>query len=162
MVILFLLTLWAVLMRRRCLLTLVLLSAILPVLAGCGDSGPKLYSVKGKITINGQPAKDIQVNFHPTDPKEPIASSQVAADGTYELRSTSENRAGAVAGTYKVVLTQMAPSGADAANMYSAAKPGEGVPGMPAASFPAEYLSAEKSPKQVEVKSQANVIDIEI
>lgn len=148
-------------MRRRNVLFGLLLIAVVPVFAGCGDAGPKLYSVKGKVTINGQPAKDIQINFHPTDPKALIASSQVASDGTYELRSTAENRAGAVAGTYKVVLTQMAPSGADASKMYSGG-PAGGVPGMPTASFPPEYLSAEKSPKQVEVKPQANVIDLEI
>lgn len=150
-------------MRRQTFLILwLLLFASLPVLAGCGSSGPPLYSVKGKITINGQPAKDIQVNFHPTNPNEPIASSHVAPDGTYELRSTAENRLGAAPGNYKVVLTQMAPSGADAAKMYSGPPKTGGVPGMPAATFPPEYLSAGTSPKQVEVKAQSNVIDLEL
>lgn len=131
-------------------------------LLGCGNDGPTLYPVTGKITINGQPAKGVQVSFYPQTPDQPIASSHVNDDGTYELRSTTENRPGAVVGKYKVVLTQAAPSGEAAASMYASGAKGGGVPGMPAASFPPEYGSQATSPKEVEVKAESNAINIEI
>jgi hypothetical protein len=131
-------------------------------LLGCGNDGPTLYPVTGKITINGQPAKGVQVSFYPQSPDQPIASSRVNDDGTYELRSTTENRPGAVVGKYKVVLTQVSPSGEAAASMYASGGKRGGVPGTNAPSFPPEYGTQATSPKEVEVKAESNAINIEI
>lgn len=139
----------------------VFVAALCLTAAGCGPGGPTLYGVSGVLTIGGSPAQNVQVTFMPTDASLPVASGTVDASGKFTLVSGNENRAGAAAGSYKVVLTQLdGGSQEDIEARYSGG--GGGAPPIPKASFPEEYRAADTSPKQVEVVAGTNTIDIDI
>lgn len=125
---------------------------------GCGGDGPATYPVTGKITIKGQPAKDIRLTFSPVDPKGEAATGVVAADGTYTLSTGIQGKPGAMPGKYKVVIVADL-SKVDMSAAYSGAK---GPPKPPESPAPKEYENAQTSPKEVEVQAQSNTIDIDI
>lgn len=130
-------------------------------LIGCGQSGPAVHPVSGIVTVGGKPVQNVQVTFMPTEPSRPIASGNVDADGRYVLTSGATNRRGAVAGAYKVVLSQL--DGAAQAEVEARYTSGTGgPPPVPKAAFPDEYKSVESSPKQVDVVAGSNTINIEI
>jgi len=138
----------------------IVLAVVLPAAVGCGSGGPPVYGVSGIVTIGGSPAQNIQVTFMPTDASHPIASGKVDASGRYTLASGAKNRTGAVAGSYKVVLTQLdVASQAELDARYSAS--GRADP-IPVASFPKEYQSVDTTPTEVDVAAKANTIDIQI
>ncbi|VTR96553.1 Uncharacterized protein OS=Singulisphaera acidiphila (strain ATCC BAA-1392 / DSM 18658 / VKM B-2454 / MOB10) GN=Sinac_3752 PE=4 SV=1 [Gemmata massiliana] len=92
------------------MVTRVLLAAILGVVSacatGCGDSGPKLYSVKGKVSVDGKPASDATVFFHRKgreNPNEPVPYGKCGPDGSFAL-TTSKEGDGAQAGEYVVTV----------------------------------------------------------
>ena len=96
-------------MKSSCVLVLFLLVAIV----GCGgDSGPRLASVKGKVTFNGKPYAKGIVTFEPKDGG-PSATSPTAENGDFELWSAG--RKGAVIGQHKVVVTTVVEATTDAA-----------------------------------------------
>lgn len=147
--------------RSTCSLLVALGIACLGFMGCSGPSGPKTVPVKGTLTINGQPAKDVMITFSPLDPKSPVAAGEVKG-GSFELFAGSQGAKGAVPGKYKVVLTQKQPemSPEEAAKQYGQ---GAGGPPKPAAlSFPEKYTQATTSDKEVEVKAGPNDIKIEI
>jgi hypothetical protein len=77
--------------------------------AGCGGGSkrPKLYSVKGKITVKGQPIAGAQVAFQPVDPKSEArgATGITKDDGSFVL-GTFQTGDGAVEGEYKVIVSK--------------------------------------------------------
>ncbi|MFO0903807.1 MAG: hypothetical protein U0939_12450 [Pirellulales bacterium] len=134
------------------------LSVFVLVLAvGCGDGGPATASVTGKLTIGGQPANDVTVNFNPVDPNG-VPASGVVSNGTYTLSSGSTGKAGAVPGKYKITLTQNASAATEEA--YSAS--GGNAPSAPKAPFAAEFADPGKTTIEKEVKAGSNTIDIDI
>ena len=133
----------------------VLVAAVCCVwLAGCGETGPSTVPVKGTLTIDGQPANNVQITFSPIDASLPAASGQVT-NGAFELFSGAQGKPGAAPGKYKVVLAAQATAD-DAA--YS----GQGGPPKQELPFPKKYTSAETSDKEVEVTAGSNDIKIEI
>ena len=130
-------------------------------LIGCGQSGPAVHAVSGTVTVGGKPVQNVQVTFMPTDPSRPVASGNVAADGRYVLTSGATNKRGAVAGAYKVVLSQLDGSSQQELEARYTSGTG-GPPPVPKAAFPDEYKSVETSPKQVDVAAGSNTINIEI
>jgi hypothetical protein len=145
-------------------LQLVSLFGLAALVLGCsGTSGPALNPVSGKVTIGGQPAKNVLVTFQPTDAKLPAASGRVDDTGTYSLSSGSTGGKGAAAGTYKIVLQQLGPSLAEMEAAYSGGSGKQSAPPAGAqASFPDEYKEASTSPKEVTVTSGTNTINIEL
>lgn len=137
----------------RCLSLLSVAVGMLAV-AGC-DSGPKVYSVTGKVSIAGNPApENTRVNFEPVSGGE-SAAGIVDASGNYQLFYGNEGREGAMPGQYKVFL---APDASSEAYMSG---PPAGVPGMPSAGpIPKEYLSGQTSPLTVDVPESNTTIDI--
>lgn len=131
------------------------------VLVGCGGGeGPPTYAVTGKITIKGQPAKDILLTFSPVDPQGEPAIGVVDADGSYTLKTGINAKPGARPGKYKVVITaDTSKMGVDIATAYADRS---GPPKPPESPAPKEYESAETSPKEVEVQAQSNTINIDI
>lgn len=131
------------------------------LLAGCGPSGPAVQPVSGTLTIDGSPAKNVQVVFHPVDAGGLMASGQVDASGVYSLRSGNTGAKGALVGKYKVVLSPFEEESMDAAAARYTS--GTGKPTAPAKpAFPKEYLAPSTTPKEVEVKPGPNTIDIAI
>lgn len=148
-----------------------LLGAVALVVAGCGAVGPSFNPVGGKLTVDGKVPANVQISFYPVDGKGPIASGNVdAGTGRYDLTSSGgvgkPAGKGAVAGKYKVVLNASGGGGGAASPeammaQYSGNNQGK-APAAPKASFKKEYGSASTSPKEVEVKSGTNSIDLDL
>lgn len=86
--------------------------------------------------------------------------SELSPAGEYDLvDSADRSTKGAAAGKYKVIFT-LSPDAAKKAMM--AGPPGPGAPPAAAAAFPPEYGNPQTSPKEVEVKAESNVINIDI
>ena len=93
-------------MYRRSI-NLALISLAFATVLGCGDSGPKLYSLKGVVTHNGKPVANLYLTFLPTDPAaQAPASSSTDASGRFELK------VGAKGGVYpgKYIVTCSDPA----------------------------------------------------
>jgi hypothetical protein len=59
-----------------------LLVPYLVVIAGCGESGPKLVPVSGKVTSKDAPIGGFSLNIQPE--AGPVAVAAVSADGTFK------------------------------------------------------------------------------
>ncbi|VTS05867.1 transthyretin-like family protein [Tuwongella immobilis] len=76
-------------------------------MVGCGESGPKKVPVSGRVTVNGQPAAMVRVQFlHedstlPGNLKMPVGLTD--EQGNFAL-STDGDKDGAVAGEYRITL----------------------------------------------------------
>lgn len=116
---------------------------LLVVLAGC-DSGPPMGQVSGKVTLDNQPIKGLEVNFSPQDAKlGTTATGYTQADGTYTLYYPGSEE-GAPAGDYIVSIA-----------------PGEGgEEGGPQVQIPAKYNSASELRRTV--KPGQNQFDFEL
>ncbi|MGE0609329.1 MAG: carboxypeptidase-like regulatory domain-containing protein [Pirellulales bacterium] len=78
------------------------------LLAGCGDSGPKLTKVQGKVLCDGQPLANALVTLLPTgstDDDRRACTGTTSESGEYVLASSWGP--GAVPGEYKVTVSQM-------------------------------------------------------
>ncbi len=147
-----------------------LLGAVALVVAGCGAGGPSFNPVGGKLTVDGKVPANVQVSFYPVDGKGPIASGTVdAGTGRYDLTSSGgvgkPAGKGAVAGKYKVVLNAIGGGAGSAEAMmaqYSGGNNQGKAPAAPKASFKKEYGAASTTPKEVEVKSGPNAIDLDL
>ncbi len=83
----------------------VVLSVFALALAGCGEGGPKLHPVRGKVTLDGAAVEGATVAFVPTGSTPGSeATGRTGPDGTFELSSRTGK--GAAAGTYKVVISR--------------------------------------------------------
>ena len=137
----------------------VLLSVLVLALAGCGGPAkPKLYPVSGKVTAP-KPLADVGIYFIAASGQRANYGGKIAADGSYSL-SDEDQRPGAQPGKYKVVLQLTGDALQN--SMMAQMKGGAGGPTAPEAPFPKEYTDAATSPKEVEVKAEANTIDITI
>ena len=74
-------------------------------LAGCGGD---LVSVKGVVTVDGQPLETGNVSFHPVDGG-PVGHGAIQTNGSFRIRTGTEN--GLAPGKYRatVVATSEAP-----------------------------------------------------
>jgi hypothetical protein len=94
-------------MRASCSAGDVLLVGVMLVmLGGCGQNGPALYPVSGKVQCDGKPVADAMVFFHragKTDINEPVPYGFTTADGTYQL-GTNMLGDGAQAGDYVITV----------------------------------------------------------
>jgi hypothetical protein len=71
-------------------------------IAGCGESGPTLAPVKGKVTMGGQPLKNVDVIFQPEQGGQP-AIGKTDDSGSYSVFTAG--KAGAMPGKHKVAIT---------------------------------------------------------
>ncbi len=96
--------------------------------AGCHGSGPKLYTVKGKVSVNGNPLKGGAIVFHPDAAKgnkaATGASGTIKDDGEYEL--ATNGKPGIPLGWYKVTVTALAPMGQPGGSVADPTKDGGG------------------------------------
>jgi hypothetical protein len=110
-------------------------------LGGCGSGNVSMAPVTGRVTMDGQPVRNVFVVFHPL-PKEggvvaPTrpAMGQVDDDGRYEL-STKVKGDGAAVGNHRVSIVAVDRNARPPGNV--------------------------KPDHQVEVRSEPNVIDLEL
>jgi predicted small lipoprotein YifL len=83
-----------------------ILSAAFVTLQGCGQSGPALYPVSGKVQCDGKPVADATVFFHragKTDIGEPVPYGTTGQDGSFQL-GTNVPGDGALAGDYVITI----------------------------------------------------------
>jgi hypothetical protein len=80
------------------------LPVLLALLAGCGGPEPvKLYPVAGRLLVNGLPAANAMVAFHPADGGATCPVGLTGKDGTFRL-TTRKPGDGAPAGEYAVTV----------------------------------------------------------
>jgi hypothetical protein len=142
---------------------------------GCGEAGPELASVSGKLTKGGQPLAGVNVTFAPTNAG-PSSGARTDAEGKFILICQS-GKAGAVVGEHKAVLQAVASSAVDSNSDPKAAMEamlkarsggakGKNVDPTKAAAaeapFPPEYGDPAKTPLKYEVKAGTNEFDIAI
>jgi hypothetical protein len=106
--------------------------------AGCAKSDT--VEVTGTVTLNGQPAADVEVMFNPTGPGR-MASAHTAANGRFKLDN------GAVPGEYSVTLAEYYPPG------KAPAMPARG--GLLPSRFPPKYADPTQSPLQAKIEPGA-------
>jgi hypothetical protein len=91
--------------ERRCC-TVLLGILVLASLAGCGQRGPAVEFVEGRITLDGEPLSDASVGFSPAVAGGLAAYGRTDTTGTYRL-TTSQGGAkhgGAPVGNYVVTV----------------------------------------------------------
>ena len=79
------------------------------LIAGCSNS-PPLAEVRGRVTMNGKPIKNVKVDFHPDPDKgtKGIGSSGTTdADGNFTLTYGEGGKPGAIVGHHRVILTDL-------------------------------------------------------
>jgi hypothetical protein len=80
-------------------------------LLGCGQGGPALVPVSGRITVNGQPLPEATVFFRPQGQAggeaAPDAIGKTDAEGRYTLKTITKgkDREGTAAGKYLVQIS---------------------------------------------------------
>lgn len=131
-------------LRRQIVLSPLLV--LLATLVGCGPSGPPLGRVTGTVTIDGQPASGVTVNFHPTAGGRG-SSATTDATGQYDL-IFSPSSMGALVGEHTVTITGGEP-GLDAGSSGGVLEQKSNVP-------PA-YANAKKT---VTVEKGSNTHDL--
>ena len=89
-------------------------AAVLAVaVSGCADSGPKLYSVRGKLTYeDGKPVGARSIMFQSVEDSACVASGELEPDGSFELYHIS-GKPGTVAGNHKVMILPERPEWGD-------------------------------------------------
>ena len=119
----------------------IILVGLLAALVGCGQSGPKLEPVSGKILKDNKPMNNVAVSLVPE-------GSGVAAIGTADASGTivvqTNGRAGAMQGKYKIGVTEPTRPMTEAALK-------SGSP--PPLSFDRKYESPQTSGFEFEVPS---------
>jgi predicted small lipoprotein YifL len=77
--------------------------ALAIVVAGCGQSGPEVAPVSGRVTVDGQPMENVDVVFQPEDSRSP-SYGRTDKDGHYTL-GYNRNVQGALVGAHSVGIT---------------------------------------------------------
>jgi hypothetical protein len=74
---------------------------------GCG-SGPTLTDLPGSISVDGAAPEGAVVMFHPTDPKDQVATAVATSNGSFRVNCNKQK--GIPAGDYKVTVIWPDPS----------------------------------------------------
>lgn len=119
---------------------------ILVLLAGCGG-GPELIQVKGKVTVDGEPAGGAVLLFHSTlEGQTSVSSATAMEDGTFTI--TTNTQPGIPVGTYTVTASWPDPEHkpSDTEIMMGTAEPGKDL-------LKGRYILREKSELSTTVDS---------
>jgi hypothetical protein len=137
---------------------------IASLLSGGCSRGPTYYSIRGVVTIDGQPHEGIQVSFLPADPAKPTASGVTDALGRFRLLSGSHGTPGVQKGPHKVVFSagaaaEMAPEfvGPQARRLDDPTDSGtlRLAPDTPTPPFALEYCFSATTPLSFRVSEKA-------
>lgn len=124
-------------------------SVALLVNLGC-DSSPKVVPVTGTVTYKNAPVDGAQITLTAAKDGDQLKPGNAITDvnGKFSVKTyfaPGDERAGAMAGTYKVTL-QKIPQSTGIVDPY---KPG----GMPKNELPGKYSSPQTTPFEKEVKA---------
>lgn len=75
---------------------------------GCGDSGPRLVSVTGTVSLNGQPLEGAALAFEPvpTAPNSEVRPGEAVTDAAGKYEVSTSLKSGLAAGKYRVIVTK--------------------------------------------------------
>lgn len=126
---------------------------LLLLLTGCGgEEGPDIATVKGTVTLDGEPLDRGFVYFFPDTSKGssgPTAMGEIRPDGSYEIQS-SAGREGAVVGWHKI-------------RVECRAQPKDYTETEPPSLIPERYDNPDKSGLTAEVKGgEENIIPLKL
>jgi hypothetical protein len=124
-------------MRFRCACLAGAAALFLAGMSGCG-SGTK--TVKGTVTLNGEPFAGAAVTYHPVDPGGRPANGTTDASGNFSL-GTYKPGDGALPGAYRVTIGYTEP-------VHTVAEPGQGA----MLTVMKQLQQANKASKKVEPK----------
>jgi hypothetical protein len=144
------------------------LAGLMLLAAGCGDSGPALVAVSGKVTLDKQPLAHKTIRFVPEEgtPGDG-AGATTGADGGYSLIAvrpgTMKDVKGVPPGKYRVVVTEPilpieTPQPAGAESAPAADGPDRKRPRR--SKVPRAYTTAETTPLKVEVPKGGGPLDL--
>jgi len=128
-----------------------LLAAVLLLAAGgCGKSEP-LYPVSGKVMLGKAPLSSGVITFVPDESKgnktKNSPTGKIGSDGSYTL--TTDNKAGAPAGWYKVIVNTETPGMGGA--MDPGTTPGKATLGGTGPKIDPKYKDVARTPVTKEV-----------
>jgi hypothetical protein len=117
-------------------------------LAGCGDSGPKRYGVKGTVTYKGKPIENGLISFVLVG-SEASSGGAAITGGKYELPEV----AGLAAGEYEVIIS--VPTGGPPPKESGDEPPGTGAGEKETReTLPAKYNSKTELKREVKAGEQ--------
>jgi hypothetical protein len=136
----------------------------LAVLIGCGEDGPPLVPVSGKLTMDGQPLADAEVVFVPDPGNTDVTGGRdrTDADGVYS--STYNGRSGLAVGRYKVLVSKKSepPAGTVLPDPIKMDRVQQEMVGIRKETLPSKYSSATKTDFAADVKEQGGTFDFDL
>lgn len=137
----------------RSLLSFGLLLVATLFIAGCGDSGPALAPVKGKVLMYGKPYAKGLVVFEPVGGG-PAGTSRTDENGDYEIWSSGKK--GAMIGDHKVVVTTIMDAPAEETPIAPTSSDDPAYMAQATGSNMAQYKAAEKAKDPIPAKYNKN------
>ena len=140
-----------------------LLSCAVVGTGGCGG-GPEFAEVEGAVTLKGKPLPDVEIVFSPmseTGTNGPTSACVTDAQGRYRLKCDRADAVGALVGTHRVVIRDIAavppPPGIEILDE-------KGQPYQPKPlRVPDRYADLQKTPFQnVEVRPGKQTLDYDL
>ena len=130
----------------------VVLAAVAMTPLACGQSGPEMASVSGKVTYNGKPVTKGTITFVTASPGGRNATGAIQPDGSYKLQTENPGD-GAQLGDYNVTVyahdeevLQYTPT----------------TPVKPKPLTPAKYENPKTTDLKATVKKGSNPLDFEL
>lgn len=138
--------------KRRTAICLASIAVWTAGLVGCGDSGPPLIPIQGKVFINGRPASEGGVTFNSVDNQMLQLAGAIQADGTYVILHNRQQ--GAPQGQY-IVTVLVTETAKTAAGNYT---------GLPKTISNQKFSNPATTPLKVEVKegNAADAYDLQV
>ncbi|HZW33526.1 MAG TPA: hypothetical protein VFF52_22595 [Isosphaeraceae bacterium] len=129
---------------------------------GCGESGPEMARVTGRVTYQGKPVSKGTVAFHSTDPqKRPNATGTLDPNGYYKLQ-THEPGDGAQLGDYDVTIYSHDDATMNIGGVNIVPQYIPKTPVKPKPLTPTKYEDPKTSGLRKTVKSGSNTFDFEL
>jgi hypothetical protein len=142
------------LLRYRDWLPLVV---VVVAFAGCGDSGPRVVEISGRVSRGGKPVKDLTVHFMPQQGRPSWGLTD--ADGRYTLHYSRE-KDGAVVGKHKVYVTYDPPTNDPGA--YYGRMEGRFEAPDDIKAILQEYGDVESTPLEFEIEEKREDLDLQL
>ena len=136
------------------------------LLIGCGEGGPKLVPVEGKVTLDGKALANKTIMFAPQPGTQGSgAGGTTDGEGNYKLTAvlpgSTESRPGIPPGDYRVMVMEQMAASTTATGTAEGASAEIFATGTVKSNFPQIY-STPNSPLLQKVSETGGKIDIEL